>query len=224
MFNQEQVLAQANISDRIEQGFADFVSQVSNVSHLGDWHTTHPFDTHPSMNDRMNSLGYPFDESRLCPVLTNWGDGKWYHEITRCDELERAMWDEYEDGFRKAHEQMLAFRYLPENAEERAVVEKEFPPVTIESSEGPLELDCLAVKHAPWEAPIQFSEVSSCESSDHALTINFKRDGKSQVKNLKYTKFGKKREELLQHFQNYYSRYVFATEYKKAQQNQDADK
>jgi Zn-dependent protease with chaperone function len=215
LFGHNAVLQEANICDRIERGFAEFASQFADSSGLVELHSAHPFDSHPAMSARLEALGVPLNKEQARSLLMSRSDGRWYFEIDRAADLERAQWDEFEENFRKLHEQSLAFRYLPSNEEERQLVVRDFPEVRFESSGGDVVIDFEKIQHATWEAPIYFRDFVQCMNSDNDLTVQYKVDGKSQKKTLKYGSFKQEAVPMLAALQQYYGRYLSAVAYQR---------
>jgi hypothetical protein len=51
----------------------------------------------------------------------------WVSEIATCEQVEARLWADYEAYFAQHHEQSLAYRYLPADETETALVQKYFP-------------------------------------------------------------------------------------------------
>jgi Zn-dependent protease with chaperone function len=117
-------------------GIADFVAQgLPPFAHSGDFlHSMatasipHPFDSHPALSERMHNVDSvvaepDFGAVMVAPVVSSWAS-----RIDTAAAIETRLWAAYEAQFAQAHEQDLAYRYLPANEAERALVEKYFPP------------------------------------------------------------------------------------------------
>ncbi len=140
------------------------------------------------------------------------GDGGWYRMIDHAEEIERRQWDDFEARFRSYHEATLPYRLLPETDEERAIVVKAFPAVTVEAKAGSLALDYQSLHFTGWTAPIEYREITQCAVNDGVLQINCERAGKRKEK-LKLAAFGKRQQEALAAINRYWGRYQSAAAY-----------
>lgn len=101
----------------------------------------HPFDSHPHLSERMANVGNVLHEDDFGAVLAVTAGTTWLDDFANAGEMAQRMWAVYEGQFADAHEQDLAFRYLPANDAERAVVEKHFPEQCFDlGKEGQLRL------------------------------------------------------------------------------------
>lgn len=218
LFRQEQALATADISDRIAAGFPAFAVAFAGDPQLGETETIHPFDSHPPMSQRLQALGVSFSPEEARSYLQAQGDGYWYHLVPAAEELERAQWLEFEERFRSFHEETLPYRFLPETAEEQAVVERMFPAKSFEGKDSTLTIDFEKLQHPPSDL-ILFKEITQWALDDHGtMTITYDRGGKKTL-GLKLKKFPQLvQQEILGTFQRYYSRYLAAVEYQKQKQ------
>jgi Zn-dependent protease with chaperone function len=222
LFQNEGLLSEVNIGERVESEFKDFAADFMNpasriaggigIASVGNLTTTHPFDSHPSMAARAQALGVDLD--RQGPdMLRRPSDGKWYHEIERADELERAQWDEYEEEFRKAHEETLPFRFLPSNDAEREVVHCVFPDQTFQDKNGKLVIDYEKVKHDTWDHPVFFRDMTNLSIYEGVVTIQYQSEGAKKKQTIKSSGYKKQANEMLGILQFYYQRYTTALAY-----------
>ena len=212
LFLEQKVLEDADICDRIEVGFQDFSHVFASKANIGESATTHPFDSHPSTESRLAKVGITLVPSETELLLARPGDGAWYHEIERSNEIERAQWDEFEESFRKYHEQSLPYRMLPSTDHEKEIVVNAFPMLQFQDKKGIFTIDFEKVSHADWGAPIYFKEITQCENNDGSLIVRYLRDGK-QKQTIKSGGFKKQASEMLASFQKYYGRYVAAAQF-----------
>lgn len=221
LFATEKVLETVNISRRIESGFNNFASAFASQGNLEEIETAHPFDSHPPMKQRWEAVGIRIAPDDMPPILTNVPDGRWYRNIARAEELEDRQWAAYEERFRTVHEQVLAYRYVPETEAEKAVVVTYFPEVRFAGKKtGTLIFDYEKVSHTDWEDPIHFSEITKCTGEQSALghpqiRIDFER-GEKMKRILRLDTFQADQQELLNTFNKYYSRHLSAQQYRKA--------
>lgn len=214
LFQLESVLQTADVSHRIEQGFPEFSLAFAADPNIGGMATSHPFDSHPPLAQRLAAIGVNLTESFAKGVLGVRGDGRWSGVLPEAASWESEQWQAYEDRFRDAHEQSLPFRFLPSNEQEQAIVEKAFPLVRLEGWDGALVIDYEKVVHASWPDPILFQEIVNCEVEQQGkLLIHFNR-GSNRTRFITLNRF-QTPEPPLEVFQRYYGRYLSAVEFAK---------
>jgi Zn-dependent protease with chaperone function len=102
-------------------GSGDFLSEMETAS------VPHPFDSHPSLDERMRNVDSVLPAQQFGAVMTAEVASSWTSRITTAEAIEARLWADYEARFAQAHEHDLAYRYLPRDDAERAIVEKYFP-------------------------------------------------------------------------------------------------
>jgi Zn-dependent protease with chaperone function len=214
-FQEQAVLEEAAICDRIEEGFVDYARSFAETTNLEELSVTHPFDSHPSSHSRLDKVGFRLQPAEVASILSHPGDGAWYHEIDRSSEIERAQWDEFEEQFRVMHEQSLPYRFLPSTDEEREIVVKAFPLVQFTEKAGALTIDHEKLSHDKWETPIYFRDIQSCQNNEGVLTIQYFLETKKK-QTIKFSAFKKEAAAAAAAFQNYYGRHLLAVEYQKS--------
>jgi Zn-dependent protease with chaperone function len=220
LFDQERVLETANISQQIEDGFHAYARSFASTNDVSELEVSHPFDTHPPMTERLGAIGYSLKSQDAEVLLAMPGDGRWYAKIDGADEIERGMWREFEEGFRKFHEQTLAYRFVPETPEELAIVEKAFPQLTIDGKIGSLVVDHQSMRYSEWPTAVQFSEVSQLVMDEHGtLVVHYNRGGKQKEK-IKMKNLGARQQEALDAINRYYVRYQHAVAYQSEKKRQ----
>jgi Zn-dependent protease with chaperone function len=221
LFKQEQVLPSANISQLIDRGFHAYAASFASSSDLGELETSHPFDTHPPVAERLSAIGISMNSQQVEDLLATPGNGRWYQNIDDADEIEQRMWGEFENRFRSFHEQTLAYRFLPETDEEREIVAKAFPQMTVDGKDGSLILDHESINFTAWSQAIHFGEITQVALDENGvLVVHYNRDGKQKEK-VKMKTFGTRQQEALDAMNRYYSRYLHAVAYQ-TQKNQEA--
>jgi len=212
LFKQEQLLETANIAEQIADGFQAFSVRFAREHDIGELRSAHPFDSHPPLADRLESVGVTLIPETAESLLTAPGDGGWYRLIDSAEEIERQQWNDFEARFRSFHETSLAYRFLPESDEESAIVVKAFPAITVEGKSGSLAVDYQRLHFTKWPAPIEFHEITSCAVDNGVLQIGYQREGK-QRQVLKLKTFGKRQQEVLETIGSYWGRYQSALAY-----------
>jgi hypothetical protein len=217
VFQTERVLAAANISGQLEQGFHAHATSFVAMPNLGALQTAHPFDSHPPLVQRLEAIGVPLSSPEVQSLVSSQGDGRWYDAIDDAEQIERQQWSQFEERFRAYHEQTLAYRFLPETDEERAIVTKSFPQVTIAGKKGTLVLDCDGLRYTAWPDSIAYSEIAQCALNQDTLQITYLRSGKQKAR-IPMKTFGARRQEALNAINQYYGRYQNAVAYRKQKQ------
>lgn len=196
---------------------------------MGKLTTTHPFDSHPPLGQRLQALGFTAAAETMRPILTVAGDGPWFDKVSGSEEMEQAQWERYEEGFLQFHENVLALRYLPSTADERSLVEKYFPEIKLESSKRrPVTFDCEKLTFEDWDNPVYYSEIDNITVEKDwrrprlDLTL---LDGRKEVRKLPLSRKKAAQQQLIEVLQNYCGRYWAAAEYQASlqQSNESED-
>jgi Zn-dependent protease with chaperone function len=209
LFGQRRALEVADVSARLEAGFHEYARGFASRPELEQLSTSHPFDSHPSMAGRLAALGVPLQSEDVPAMLAAPGDGRWYDAIDDAEEIERGMWERFEQAFRELHERTLPYRLLPATDEEREIVERTFPEIAFEGKKGTLTIRCDSIRFADWPTPIGFSEVLGISLNGHDLVISYNRQG-AKTTSIPAKSFGLREAEAIQAIGAYYGRYVTA--------------
>jgi Zn-dependent protease with chaperone function len=116
------------IATYVAQGLQPFAQSAEFQALMQDASVPHPFDSHPKLDERMQNVGCQIPEADYGAVLNDAVSQSWSTEILSGDAIEGRLWAAYEGHFAQAHEQDLAYRYLPDTDAEREIVLKYFPP------------------------------------------------------------------------------------------------
>jgi Zn-dependent protease with chaperone function len=211
LFKQERALEAANISQQIADGFQSFATRFATQHDPGALATSHPFDTHPPMVERLNAIGVRLTPQYAEQLLAAPGDGCWYQRILNAEEIERKQWEKFENQFRDYHERTLPYRLLPESDEERTIVMKAFPDVFFGGLQGTMVLKYDSIHFAGWPGPIPYREITQFELNEKTLEVKYGPGGKQKQK-IPFKDFFR-REEALEAINCYYGRYMHAAAY-----------
>lgn len=213
LFENERVLATANISEQIGAGFNDYARSFAATEKIGELESPHPFDSHPPTVDRLAAIGASTSNEYAESLLRVPGNAQWYHLIENATEIEQQQWSEFEAYFRKMHEDSLPYRFLPSTDEERAIVVAAFPELSFPSKDSAgLAIDCEGIQLQSWESPIEYKEMKKLALDKSVLTIHYERGGKQKA-NVRLKAFGNRQQEVLDALNRYYSRYLNARAY-----------
>jgi Zn-dependent protease with chaperone function len=150
LFNQQQRHDGAlDIGQRVASGLAAFSSspEFNEAMHAGS--VPHPFDSHPPLQQRMHNVGFYLPQEEFAAVVCQPAAAPWTRDIPDADAMEQRQWQAFERQFSQAHEEALAYRYEPRNDEERALVERYFPPVPFALKKG----GTIVISHAGLHLP-----------------------------------------------------------------------
>lgn len=138
-----------DIGQRVASGLADFSRSPAFDEAMRAGNVPHPFDSHPPLQQRMHNVGFQLREDEYAAVVCHRPDAPWTRDIPDADTLEQRQWQAFEQQFSQAHEEALAYRYEPANDEERALVERYFPPVGFALKKG----GAIVISHAGLQLP-----------------------------------------------------------------------
>lgn len=216
-FEAEEAHEQVNLSQRIDGGFQNFATAFVDKRDVGQLATAHPFDSHPPLQQRLEALGFRASADAMRDALYDDSLGPWFEKIDGAETLERAQWNQYEERFRQFHEQILAYRYIPSNEAEQALVEKFFPPVErTAAKDRAVRFDFEKVVYEDWDQPLYFREIEGISLETEwgtRLDIVVKRDGKSKTLKLPVSKKQSEQQELIGTMEQYYGRAATAIAY-----------
>jgi hypothetical protein len=132
-----------------------------------------------------------------------------------------SQWSAYQARFRTGHENVLAWRYLPETDEQVAHVKKFFPERMIDLGKKlAVSIDYKKITFEKWGTPVYFKDL-------HEITAD--KDWGKDVLRFSLKPLGERnftlplpaelsaRMELIDILQQYHSRHVAATEYQRQQ-------
>ena len=175
----------------------------------------HPFDSHPALGARMAAVGVRTGSTAVANVVMAAPAETWFSEIGEAERIESTLWTSYEARFQAAHDQSLAYRYLPSTPEEKAHVERFFPPLEFAGKDGGvvLTLDCDGFRYQDWAAPVGWGDIVKVQASDNSFTgkVLTVKTAAGSVK-LPLRKVAEKNEVIEARINAYYGRYRAALE------------
>lgn len=137
LFEQSQQLGGSlGIAKYVASGLAPYVTSPEFLEDMKTAHVPHPFDSHPSMEERMANVGHAPDAQTFGAIVTATPAQTWADDIQTAVQIEERLWSAYESQFAAMHERSLAYRYAPANADELAIVLKYFPPQRFPLKDG----------------------------------------------------------------------------------------
>jgi Zn-dependent protease with chaperone function len=124
------------IGARVAAGLAAFGQSPEFGEAMREAEVPHPFDSHPPMPQRMRAVGHEIASERFAALVCQVPATPWTLDIEGADAIEQRQWRAFERHFAAAHEEDLAYRYVPRTAEEEAVVLRHFPPQQLPLKRG----------------------------------------------------------------------------------------
>jgi Zn-dependent protease with chaperone function len=151
----------------VAQGLLPFAGSDAFLPAMGTVDVPHPFDTHPSLEERMRNVGSVVPVEKFEAVLKADVVASWTNEITTAEAIEARLWAQYEARFSLAHEVNLAYRYLPLTDAERELVEKYFPARVFDMKKGKVLTVAYNGLQLPGEqALLAWDDVANLEYTD----------------------------------------------------------
>jgi Zn-dependent protease with chaperone function len=222
LFNRDAGHERLDIASSVAAGFMDYARGPYLVSDLSARSFPHPFDSHPLLGARLAAVGATIDTTGVANAVTATAAETWFSEIGDAEAIESALWKAYEARFQAAHEQSLAYRYLPATPEEREHVERFFPPLRLAGKPGEpaLDLDCLQVAYGGWPSAVAWADVTDIKAADQTfrgkvLTFHV-RDaaGRTEKRNVPLRTLADGDDPVLHAVGRYYGRHRAAAEYR----------
>jgi hypothetical protein len=207
------------LAEQLEQGFPQFMNRFVNSREVVTSEVQHPFDSHPTLEQRMQNLDIASFSALTDPALSAPVVMTWYYAIPKAAELEASMWKEWQQVIQDVQAEDLAWRTLPTTPEQIAQVVAQFPPRVFIHKDGTaavLEHDQLTLPTEPF--PIALSRIESVAAEAHLdfrgsnrYTIHY-RDvhGKKHKVTVVVSLFKDAEGNLEEAFDRYYSRYKLA--------------
>ena len=223
LFNRNSGHDHLDIGSRVAAGFMEYARGPHLASDLSARSFPHPFDSHPPLKARLSALGVNLGATGVANAVTAAPTETWFNEVTDADLIEASLWAAYESRFQAAHEMSLAYRYLPATAEQRAHVERFFPPVQLAGKLGgsPLAIDCTQLHYGGWEDAVSWSAVKDIKAADQTfrgkvLTIQVvTAAGSTEKRTIPLSKLADGDDAVLQVVGRYYNRYLNAAAFQK---------
>ena len=221
LFERNRAHSDLNIAQSVAVGFTEYARGPRLAADLGaDDAFPHPFDSHPSLPVRLANVGVQLAPEHLPEIVASTAARTWFSEIGEAERIEADLWRAYEQRFQAVHEESLAYRFLPATAEERAHVERFFPPLSLAGRKAgnTLELDCLQLRYEEWPDAIAWASIKTMKADDASfrgkiLTIRFTIDGREQKRELPLRKLADKDDAVVSLVSRYYGRALAAKEH-----------
>jgi Zn-dependent protease with chaperone function len=126
--HQEEHEGPLDIGRRVALGLNEFSRSGEFAEAMRAGEVPHPFDSHPPLRERIRAVGSGIDEGSFPDIVAAAPESSWADAIVDAAGIERRQWEAFERQFAQAHEESLAYRLEPANAEEAELVLRFFPP------------------------------------------------------------------------------------------------
>jgi len=185
LFERNRAHSELNIAHSVAVGFAEYAKGPALAKDLdADDAFPHPFDSHPSLTTRLDNVGVRVARPQAREIVSSTASRTWFNEIGDAERIETELWNAYQARFRAVHEESLIYRYRPSTPEERAVVERVFPPVMLTGKKGgpPLTVDCLRLRYGEWPKSIEWVSIKDMATNEipfggKVVNVRFYQDG-----------------------------------------------
>ena len=223
IFSKEEKVQKINLLETITVGFLSFLKKDDSDEEFLNNTIAHPFDSHPPLAQRIKEVGVSLDLDELKRDAALSQKDSWFLEIQDAKGIRDRLIKDYENEFLKEHESDLAYRYLPDNDTDKAIVEKYFPPVKISSKKGDYNIifDYEKVSCSEWRDPVYYSNIKDPDVTESLMKeyIVFKlhKDSASHKGKAKFciSKMTQESDKIIEVFNLYYNRHNTAIEYSK---------
>lgn len=205
-------LAEGELPNRINAGFERFAMTVDYAKDILGNHAPHPFDSHPTLRDRLGGIGVDTASISRRDIAEP-PDATWIDAIPEADTIESALWSDYESGFKMAQEEILAYRLRPSTDAEADIVRRHFPDRLFEGDEGTvLAIDFASVSHSAWPSRVSFRDVRNISLNDglsgRVIVFTVGVRGRLKTCEIPLRPFGKRQDEVAVTIGAYYERHL----------------
>ncbi len=218
VMEQNRVNPNLRLAEALELGYSDFLKRFTSDEKAALSETPHPFDSHPPLDQRLESLGLDalqaLKENDLHAPLA----GTWHDAMPTAPMVEKAMWAEREAMIQAVHGQDLAWRLLPTGTEETEFVLAYFPEKVFTGKAGTsATLTFKSVHVSSWPEPLLFAQIEGAQMEDSTfggkkLVLFHRPIADAKVTKVKFcpADFTNAEGAFLPMFQLYYSRHKTA--------------
>jgi Zn-dependent protease with chaperone function len=201
---------------RLEQAFPAFLAAFISTSEAIEERIPHPFDSHPTLSNRLQHLGLEPREALQDPGLLETPSRTWSDAIKTGPELESRFWNKEQGELQEFHEQDLVYR-LPKNEDQAALLRELFPRVVfsnLKGGEAVLEFDRIELPQL--SSPLYFDEILMAEIVNNwvrksvVLTHACRDESSGNTTNINLRDYAEGAENMLTTFRRYYGRHKMA--------------
>lgn len=171
-----------DLAHHLERGYPAFLSAFTSFGRAIEQRVPHPFDTHPTLQNRLADLGFNAATALRDAQIQQPVRNPWYEAIVSLPRLEEQMWKHWQEAL-QSHGAELARRLLPSNAEEADIVRAHFPETVFRRWDGEeviLEFDRVTL--SKYDSSILFKDIvdTRVEDTFHGkqLTLTYKKRGR----------------------------------------------
>lgn len=209
-----------HLADRLDTGFAGYLTGFTGNRDAALAETPHPFDTHPPLSSRMEALGLAPDEVLGDASLHEPVRQSWRNAVTQAAEIEARLWNAQERAMLEFHEIHLAWTLTPSSEEDLAIVVRHFPELSFINGKGEsATVDYQSLRLSSWPGAIFFRDIEKLELTESlgkkVLTLHHHAPGGGSTSKVKFAPetFKSGDGDLLAAIGKYYGRYQTAAEH-----------
>lgn len=160
----EEVDEGLNLALKLEQGFPAALAAFATNTKSIDERVPHPFDSHPTLSNRLERLGFEPRAALQDEALQQPAGDSWYHAITTAPAVEDRLWTQQQEAIQSFHQEDLLWRMLGTTEEQIAALSKRFPRVVLAGKKGgQAVIDFDRIELAGWGAPLFYRDISHAE-------------------------------------------------------------
>lgn len=214
---------QIGIADQVAQGLNAYASSTNFLQNIQQSNIPHPFDSHPSLEDRMKNVNYQVNPESYAFIVTQIPITSWVTDIPQAVQIEKDLWASYEQAFGQDHERMLAYRFEPANDQEKTIVLKYFPDTTFDLSKGQhITISYRGIERSgkeliQWDAIKEMTYKDGMMSDVLTLTLNAKSIITNKNLRIKLPGIKSKRNEFKDTLASFHYRHAMMREIQKNQ-------
>jgi Zn-dependent protease with chaperone function len=153
-----------NLALNLEQGYPAFLSSFVQNSKANEERVPHPFDSHPTLSNRLEHLGFDPQTALDDEAIHQAPAASWYQEISTAHSIEERLWTKRQAVLQEYHQHDLLWRLLPKNEEQAAMIREHFPRLVFCGKKGGqaiLEFDRIQL--AEWNSPLFFRDILTAQ-------------------------------------------------------------
>lgn len=209
-----------HLADRLDTGFAGYLTGFTGNKDAVLAETPHPFDTHPPLSSRMEALGLVPDDVLGDAALHEPVRQSWRNAVAQAAEIEARLWSAQERAMQEFHEIHLAWTLTPASEEDLAIVVRHFPELSFFDGKGETAtMDHRSLRLSSWPQAILFRDIEKLELNESlgkkVLTLHHHAPEGGPTAKVKFApdSFKGGDGDLLAALGRYYGRYQTAAEH-----------
>lgn len=202
------------LSDTLKKNFPAYLTQFASDKENILNETPHPFDSHPTIERRLENLALKPDQIINSSAVQTLDQDSWRKRILTADAIEGKLWKEREQMIQEVHSTDLAWRLLPDNEKNIEAITSLFPTKTYSSHRkgDQIIIDYEKISLLKEDQIISFSRITNISVKEALVGQQVKiawldpSSGKKRKSKFN-TSYYRGKEGILEIFETYYGRY-----------------